>query len=170
MGLIAVVMALAFPALAAGGHSSFFLPPAVWFHMASIFPRNSNRAAYVDRILRGAEPSSLPVQQPTKLELVINLNTAKALDLTVPAMCLRRTREEGDFATADLNTAMPLTVTHQLANKIRLFTPWSLPGPVSGKRLGSARLAQDEEPGLLSVRNRGRNGCPKNASCYFARV
>jgi ABC transporter substrate binding protein len=98
MGLIAVVMALAFPALAAGGHSSFFLPPAVWFHMASIFPRNSNRAAYVDRILRGAEPSSLPVQQPTKLELVINLNTAKALDLTVPAMCLRRTREEGDFA------------------------------------------------------------------------
>jgi hypothetical protein len=58
MGLIAVVMALAFPALAAGGHSSFFLPPAVWFH-ASIFPRNFNRAAYVDRILRGAEPSSL---------------------------------------------------------------------------------------------------------------
>jgi putative ABC transport system substrate-binding protein len=45
-------------------------------------------AAYVDRILRGAEPSSLPVQQPTKLELVINLNTAKALDLTVPAMSL----------------------------------------------------------------------------------
>jgi hypothetical protein len=43
MGLIAVVMALAFPALAAGGHSSFFLPPAVWFPMASIFPRNSNR-------------------------------------------------------------------------------------------------------------------------------
>jgi ABC transporter substrate binding protein len=85
MGLIAVVMALAFPALAAGGHSSFFLPPAVWFPMASIFPRN---AAYVDRILRGAEPSSLPVQQPTKLELVINLNTAKALDLTVPAMLL----------------------------------------------------------------------------------
>jgi hypothetical protein len=78
--------------------------------------------------------------------------------------------KKGILPTADLNTAMPPTVTHQLANKIRLFTPWSLPGPVSGKRLGSARLAQDEEPGLLSVRNRGRNGCPKNASFYFARV
>jgi hypothetical protein len=78
--------------------------------------------------------------------------------------------KKGILPTADLNTAMPPTVTHQLANKIRLFTPWSLPGPVSGKHLGSARLAQDEEPGLLSVRNRGRNGCPKNASFYCARV
>ncbi len=58
------------------------------------YPDLFRRAAdFVDKILRGAKPADIPVEQPTKFDLVINLTTAKALDLTIPESFLLRANE-----------------------------------------------------------------------------
>jgi len=77
------------------------LPAIYWLHIypevgglmsygADLFEIHRQSASYVNRLLRGARPADLPVEEPTKFSLVINLKTAKALRLTIPPSLLAR--------------------------------------------------------------------------------
>ena len=70
------------PTGASGGGRACYRP-----HLAEIWRA---AAVFADRIRKGAKPGDLPVEQPTKFELVINLKTAKALGLTIPPSLLQR--------------------------------------------------------------------------------
>jgi len=63
------------------------------FYGGSVPERYRRAAVYVDRILKGSKPSDLPVEQPTKFDMMINLRTAKALGLTIPQSLLLRADE-----------------------------------------------------------------------------
>jgi putative ABC transport system substrate-binding protein len=78
---------------AVSGNRAFADAGGLMSYSASLADRYQNAASYVDKILKGAKPADLPVQQPTKFELVINLKTAKVLGLTVPATMLSRADE-----------------------------------------------------------------------------
>jgi ABC-type uncharacterized transport system substrate-binding protein len=62
-------------------------------YSASLAERGRELAGYVDKILKGAKPADLPVQQPTRYEIAINLKTAKTLGLTVPPTLLAHADE-----------------------------------------------------------------------------
>ena len=74
-------------------YHSFVFAGALLVYGTSSIDQYRRAAGYVDRILKGEKPASLPVQAPTKYELIVNLKTAKALGLTVPASLLARADE-----------------------------------------------------------------------------
>ena len=75
------------------GYREFVTSGGLICYGPDMVDQHRRAAAYVDRILKGERPADLPVQAPTKYELVINLNAAKVLGLTVPQSVLARADE-----------------------------------------------------------------------------
>jgi len=75
------------------GNRAFADAGGLMSYAGSLSDRYRNAAPYVDKILKGAKPADLPVQQPTKFELIINLKTAKVLGISVPPAMLTRADE-----------------------------------------------------------------------------
>jgi putative ABC transport system substrate-binding protein len=71
----------------------FMIDGGLLAYMPSVLDHARSPAAYVDKILKGANPADLPIEQPTTFELIVNLKTAKALGLTVPPSILARADE-----------------------------------------------------------------------------
>ena len=72
------------------GESEFVEAGGLMFYGASLVGMYREAAVYADKILKGAKPETLPVEQPTKLDLVINLKAAKAMGITIPRSVLVR--------------------------------------------------------------------------------
>jgi len=72
------------------GHRQFVDAGGLMSYAVNVYDQIQQMAVYVDKILKGAKPAELPVEQPTVFELVINLKTAKALGLTIPPSLLQR--------------------------------------------------------------------------------
>ena len=86
----AVDLALKYRLPAVSGNRAFPDAGGLMSYAASLADRYRNAAVYVDRILKGVRPADLPIQQPVKFELVINLRTARLLGVAIPPTLLAR--------------------------------------------------------------------------------